>query len=233
MMAVIGCPVVNRAWILPLWKDHVEAAIPYGWEHYFIFVVPSWDTDTLDILSTWKNTKIILSDETERPDVRNWANTDSYYLMSALRNRILREVRTYKPDVYISLDSDILVQDLTFSLMKDTMDRFSANAVGGYTFLDPMDPTCSNIAMWQDPTMSSFRRIVGNGTCKVDVIMAIKMMDNLAYNVNYEHHTMGEDFGWSKAAKLAGVEIYMDGRSPAKHVMHREYLEIVDKRVGF
>lgn len=231
---IIGCPTANRTWILPLWKEYVDAAIPVDWNAKFIFTVPEWDTDTTELISTWENAQIIPSVEPERPDYRDWANRDAYNRMVELRNSILRYVRGHHPDIYLSLDSDILIQKDVISNMIDTMTTFKANAVGGMTYLDPVDDLCTNVAAWADPlTKKGFRRLTFQGTYPVDVIMAIQMMDNLAYNVDYEYHDMGEDFGWCVGLNRAGASIYFDGREKSKHVMSPEWLEIVDSRVGY
>ena len=167
-------------------------------------------------------------------DYRAWGNKDSYRHMADLRNSILRYVRGHHPDLYLSLDSDILLHPLAIESMYDTMSAFNANAVASKTFLDQVDPDVTNVAAWINPaTCQSFRRHLTDGTYPVDVIMAIQMMDNLAYNVNYEYHDMGEDFGWCKNLKRAGASIYFDGRSKSKHVMSPEWLDVIDPRVGY
>ncbi len=53
------------------------------------------------------------------------------------------------------------------------------------------------------------------------------------YNVNYDYHNFGEDLGWSKNMARAKAKIFFDGRVKNKHCMNPEWLERVDKRVGF
>ena len=232
--AIIGCPTANRSWILPIWKDHVDAAIPSDWNVKFVFVVPEWDIDSIELISTWPNSQIIPSSEIQRDDTRIWGNLDSYNHMTDLRNTILRYVRKSHPDIYLSLDSDILIDSDTIKNMYETMNLFEANAVGGSTYLDPIDHNCTNVATWKDPvTHQEYRRISTDGVCQVDIIMAIQMMDNLAYNINYEYHNMGEDFGWCVGLQRSKAKIYFDGRAKNKHVMSKDWLDRVDSRVGF
>lgn len=231
---MIGCPTQNRSWILPKWKEYVDAAIPDGWDARFIFAVPTWDNETTELVSSWENTQIIPTSEPCREDVRPWANKDSYNHMAELRNTILRYVRGHHPDLYLSLDSDILLHPLAVQNMYETMQTYGANAVSSKVFLDQVDWNVTNAAAWVNPvTCQSFMRHLSEGTYPVDVIMAIQMMDNLAYNVNYEYHDMGEDFGWCKNLGRSGASVYFDSRVKSKHVMTQEWLDKVDPRVGY
>jgi len=232
---IVGCPTVNRTWILPLWKEYVEEAVPDSWNLHYVFAVPEWDEETLELLGTWENTQIIPTEEVQRSSTdRDWANLDSFNRMSELRNLILKFVRQHHPDIYLSLDSDILLSKKAFNEMFSTLEEQHCNAVGGMTFLDPTDPTVTSAANWKNQnTCQQMKRIRPGTVVPAQILMAIKMMDNLAYNVNYDYHSLGEDFGWSKNAGTAGVKMYVDGRTPSKHVMDKKWLEIEDKRVGY
>ena len=230
---VVGCPTQNRSWILPLWRDYVTEAVPEDWNLQFVLAVPSWDEETI-ALADWAT--IVPLDESEKDDSRKWRwnNTDVYYHMAHIRNELLRTVRTIKPDVFLSLDSDILIHPNAIVEMYETMMANKADAVGGLTYLDPIDPTVTSLATWSDPaTCTMFQRCTAPGQHPIDIIMAIQMMGNLAYNVNYEHNILGEDFGWAKSLKRAGAKIFCDGRSASKHVMDPKWLDIIDKRVGY
>jgi hypothetical protein len=229
---IVGCPTQNRAWILQEWFDHVIAAVPEDWNLSFLLAVPQWDKQTLDLVRNFKIAEVIITDEPERKDQRNWADTDSYHHMVDLRNSILRSVRVAKPDLYLSLDSDILIALNAIAEMYETMKANDANAVGSLTWLDPIDPACTNLGVFTNYG-SRFERVREPGMHPVDVLMGIKLIDNLAYNVNYQWDAYGEDFGWAKAMKRAGAKIFCDGRSPSKHIMSPEWLDRVDKRVGW
>jgi len=231
---IVGCPVANRSWILPTWKKYVDAAIPESWNLHYIFAVPMWDEETLELLGSWENTQIIPTEEPQRKDVRDWANTDSFTRMADLRNHILKFVRQHHPDFYLSLDSDILLRQQAFDDMYETLTQQNCNAVSSITYLDPTDASVTNAANWRNPsTFQQFKRIAPGTVVPAGILMAINMMDNLAYNVNYDYHYYGEDFGWSKNAANAGLKMYIDGRTSSKHVMYPEWLEIEDKRVGY
>jgi len=231
---IAGCPTAGRAWILPQWKEAVDRACPHDVELSYALSIPKWDTDTLDIVSNWSSAHIMVTDEQPRLDQRDWSSQDRYHDMVNLRNNQLRYVRTAMPTYYLSLDSDILLAPKALEEMIETLELNQADAVGSLTYLDPVDPTCTNLATWVNPDAPGvFRRVEAPGQHPVNVLMAIKLMGNLAYNINYEHHHYGEDFGWSIAAYKARARIFCDGRSPSKHVMSPEWLDRVDKRVGY
>jgi hypothetical protein len=235
MKLLIGCPTVKRDWILPLWKQHVDAAIPDGVRADFIFLMPKWDTESFLLSLDWKNTSVIQTEESEREDIRRWGDINSFTHMAQVRNTLLAQVRQIKPDYFLSLDSDILLHSDAISNLIETAKQYEAHAVGGATFFDPVDAKVTNVGKWQDPaTMKKFFRIQSDGVVHpADIIMGIKLMDNLAYNVNYEHHNLGEDLGWSKNMARAKAKIFFDGRVKNKHCMSPEWLDRIDKRVGF
>ncbi|RTK94028.1 hypothetical protein EKI60_04710 [Candidatus Saccharibacteria bacterium] len=226
---IIGCPAAGRSWILPAWKKAVDAAT-IGLNVSYVFAVPKWDSECLDLVSGWASTHILATDEAPRRDIRDWSNTDRYYHMSEIRNTVLKYVRQTKPSLFLSLDSDILLARDALNDMTETLVVNGADAVGGATFLDSVDPTVTNVAHLEDS--GKFRRVIP-GQHQIDIIMAVKLMNERAYNVDYEWHQYGEDFGWSIAAAKAGCKIFCDGRTPSKHVMGPEWLDRIDKRVGY
>jgi len=81
---IVGCPTRNRTWILPKWKEYVEAAIPENFHLSYVFVVGDDDQKTIDLLSTWKSTKIIKVAENEIPEERSWGDKNRFHHMAYL-----------------------------------------------------------------------------------------------------------------------------------------------------
>lgn len=230
MKVVVGCPVRKRNWILPEWRSHVEAGIPDGVEVSYAFVVDEDDLETCELLGSWSNTALVPVKEPFREDERSWG-PERYEHMSYLRNTLLSYVRMVGPDFFLSLDSDILIHpDALANLIETAIDN-NADAVGGLTYLDPVDHRVTNIANWSNRSMTRFNRVLEPGVHPVDVIMAIKLMAPNGYNTDYPVHNNGEDLGWSAA--MTGRSIFCDGRVASKHVMRPKYLELVDLRVGY
>jgi hypothetical protein len=232
MKIVVGCPTRNRTWILEKWRDHVELATPGNWDLEYLFVVGDNDRETIEMLSSWKRANIIYVEEQDPGMKRTW-NSSRYDHMVFLRNTLLDSVRHINPDLFLSLDSDILLGQNTLREMYETAVEYEFDAVGGLTWLDPIDPKCTNIASWVGSDMKGFKRVISRGHHKVDIIMAIKLMLPSAYNVEYAYHRMGEDLGWSKNMFLNQKRIGMDGRTPSKHIMKPEYLNMIDKRLSW
>lgn len=229
MNIVIGCPVRERSWILPRWKEHVEASIPSGVDVLFAFVVGEDDMETIELLSTWQDTSIILVQELATGDIRSWKE-ERYHHMVDIRNELLSYVRRKRPDFFLSLDSDILIHPDLISNLLETVEATGADAVGGMTFFDQEDARCTNIAQWSDK-WSGLTRLHDIQVCPVDIIMGIKLMTPEAYSINYKYSHMGEDLGWADSVR--DLNIYADARVKNKHIMYREYLDREDPRCGY
>lgn len=246
MRVGVGCPVRNRAWILPQWQDHVRAAFDViGLKPYWIFAIgvgPSGKDDgTQKLLTDLYETESGMWTEIAEPDVaafRNW-NEERYAHMASYRNQLLNMVRAAQPDYFLSVDSDILLHPAALLVLLDTIEkthivaggpeRFAA--VGGKTFLSE---TSRHITTWANlNSQGGLTRQDSNGVFACEAIMALKLMSPDAYNVDYEGHQQGEDIGWSLNCKKAGLALGWDGRICSKHVMNSEQLDRVDRRVGW
>lgn len=250
-MILIGCPVYNRAWILPLWFDRIKKqTIPLS-ELGFVFVVSSKDKDTLEALFRFQseNPEIALFDvvfedgvthqshrETDEDDpilfYRKWENVTAYERMVRLRNSLLTRVREIAPEMFFSLDSDILIDD------PETIEKLAEHIrVAGDIAVSPLCYMSANtmyqsFMMWKHTTESGIkiatrpRAYPPDEVFGVDVIMAAKMMSPKAYNVDYNYHRLGEDVGWSYNCLRHGVDLYFDGSIYASHILSRKMLDL-------
>ena len=230
MKLAVGCPVRDRNWILPKWKEHVENALPEGWDLIFIFVVSKEDHESIKLLDSWDNSNVVLVDEKYSSYSRYW-NSARYNEMVFLRNSLLKAVRYHEPDLFLSLDSDILLHKDAIANMYETLMSEDDNliAVGGLTWLDPTDERVTNAAMLRSD-LNGFRRVPDRGQFFVDVIMAIKLMSPIAYSIEYKYDSQGEDIGWSRAVKEAGYKLKFDSRLGNRHVWNQDWINIEDKR---
>lgn len=236
MKLLVGCPVSDRAWILPYWLHHVNRACgKVGIEPRFVFVVGSRDLGVRDLLRR-RNLPMRIVDEPERKDERRW-NVGRYQHMVDIRNTLLEEVRRREPDLFLSLDSDILLHEDAIQSLLDGFSRFpNAAAIGTKCFLSLSGVAYPNMGFWVKSKSHSHHRFYrqnANNLCRVDILMAAKCMTPAAYQVDYELHSLGEDLGWSTAVARAGGSLYFDGRVVNKHVMRKEMLDTIDPRVGF
>lgn len=227
---VIGCPVRRRGWILPAWKEATEIAVDNaGMSAEYCFVAGE---DDLESLEPFKARVVSVSEE-KRPDVRMW-NESRYEHMVRLRNRLLDEVRIMGPDLFLSLDSDILLHPDAIANMYSSLlsshDLANIWAVGGKLF---MTTAGTGFPSYGKKKRGSFERSNSNEVMSVDVIMACKLMTPMALAVDYRYHTWGEDAGWSAAVQEQGGNLLWDGRVTNKHVMEPSLLNVMDKRCGY
>ena len=232
MKFLVGCPVSDRSWILDHWFDHVYTNFhDINAEPSFIFVVPEWDQKSIDILNRRCDPKIIFSGEPERKDERSWSNDRIQHLVK-IRNLLLDGVREEDPDFFLSVDSDILLaKDAMSRMMKLLQIHNDAWAVGSKCFLSAASYAHPNMGWFINN--GKYRRENYDGIIRVDILMAIKLMTREAYNTSYSFHRNGEDLGWSENIKASGGTMYWDGSVTSKHIMKREMLDAVDRRVGF
>lgn len=233
MRLMIGCPVRHRDWILDRWFDHVEVAIPPDTTVQYVFVGdPNSDNWTFKIIRIRApEAKVVAVHET-RIDTRqrDWSD-ERIEQMVTLRNFMLAEVRAYRPDLFLSLDSDILLHPDGITTLIDAVEQ-GWDAVGGKCYLSP-GVTCPNYGMIGRERRRIHRTDATGGLFPVDILMAVKLMTSAAYNVNYEAAASGEDEGWSRNCTAAGLKLAWDSRVTNKHVMTEDRLNVIDPRVGF
>lgn len=233
MDLVVGCPVLRREWILEPWFEHVDRSAKLaGITPHFAFVGDLENDPSFGIIDRCTTRALLVHvQETRAVDRRDWATASRYHRMVELRNLLLFAVRAMAPLAFLSLDSDILIhRDLLGRLLEDVLSD-SYDAVGGRCY---MTPSGTSYPSWARLGRGdALQREDANGYFPVDVIMAIKMMSPAAYHIDYEHHLQGEDVGWSKAARRAGLRLGWDGSLVSKHVLAPELLHRVDPRVGF
>jgi hypothetical protein len=226
---LIGCPVAHREWILTAWFAHVRAACDRaGLQPNFVFVVDPRDASWARIRDLAPGAMLIECVTTRSTDRREW-NTARYRQMVDLRNTLLNAVQLLKPDVFLSLDSDILLHPDQIKLLLETLAHY--DAVGGRCY---MTPSGVRFPSWGRLSRTgALQRTDSDGILAADVIMAIKVMSPAAYSVSYQLDTQGEDVGWSRACAQRGLKLGWDGRVIAKHVLAPYLLVPVDPRVGF
>lgn len=231
---LVGCPVRARDWALPSWFEHVEiAAAKAGLEPDFVFVGdPERDPATWDVIDKFADYHTVYPIFVHEDDMivdHRWVYA-RYERMAWLRNQMLEQVRAVMPTWFLSLDSDVMLHPDAIQRMIETATG-AFDAVGSKVYLGDRGTRYPNWAKL-DPAGRLMRSDFG-GVMRVDVLMAVVLMNADAYDVDYQVHTLGEDIGWSIACKEAGVLLGFDGTVTSKHVMSPVKLDIVDARVGY
>lgn len=230
----IGCPIWKREWILPAWLVAVETACSEaGVIPDYIFVADPRDEPSQSIIKDFctrfnRNCWMAWIEEENVPDKRVW-NEQRFHRMVYLRNLLLASVRNLGPELFLSLDSDILIHHKALVSLMALTETY--DAVGGKAYMTDKGTWCPSFGY-----ISATRGILryeSTDVLRVDAIMAMKLMTPLAYQVDYEFHEQGEDIGWSLACKREGVTLGWDGRVTNKHVMSEKALGALDQRCGF
>lgn len=229
---MVGCPVWRREWVLPNWFLHTErACFRAGVQPHYVFVADPKDIHTTEVIfgmAMERDLSMGWSHEDRPPeDARVW-NHSRFKRMVELRNQLLRLVREQEPEFFLSLDSDILLAPDVIGQLLESSERF--DAVGGKTFMEESGTSSPSFAM---ASGAGLRRNDESCVMQVDYIMAIKLMNPAAYNVDYVFDEQGEDIGWSRQCRKANLRLGWDGRTTSKHVMRPEQLRKVDPRCGF
>jgi hypothetical protein len=217
------------------WYRYVrQACYEAGLEdHAYAFVVCSEDVDTILALRTWAGERAVhLVDSGESsttPNQRTW-NPERYVHMVDVRNRLLTKVREVAPDMFLSLDSDILLHPLSLKGAVPLLEEYAAVALK--TYLSPRGDDILNYGM--RATGGGILRRPADGTFPVDYVMAAKLMTPAAYAVDYVPNLIcGEDIGWSDAVRARGLRLGFYGEFTNKHLFTNDDLMDVDKRVGW
>lgn len=233
MKVAIGCPVSNRAWILPSWFSHVENACSVaGVDPHYVFIVGTSNDNTEDVIERYSakrdNTVIFVDEDQNSGQDRNW-NKYRYRLMVDVRNQLLNTVRSTDTDLFLSVDSDILLHhEAILRLIGLLTDDYWA--VGGKVYLTPPPQSVPNYAILRNGSM---HRPDSESTFPVHALMALKLMSKKAYNVDYSLNSLGEDLGWSQDIREAGGKMLWDGLVVSKHVMQKSLLGKEDPRLGW
>jgi hypothetical protein len=129
---VVGCPVWDRAWSLPLWFDSVLANVQPE-RTGLAFVIPANDYATREVIAerctpfAWCE---VVRDRYEQFD-REHRQTNNHASLAQARNHLLAIVNRVGPAFYASWDSDLL---LAPGVMRQMLaHRFSVSVSGGRT----------------------------------------------------------------------------------------------------
>jgi glycosyltransferase involved in cell wall biosynthesis len=225
MKLAIGCPVYNREWSLPRWFQCVFNQKVTLKNTDLVFAYTEGDDNTLDVINKYgqKFNSLTIIDCNDLPAFGN-RDTDRYYSLVILRNRIFDVLRELQPDYFFSYDSDILLPDETLkALIKDKKD-----IVGPWIDLVPPNgiPNCVTLL----PNGGGFRRLKPysknypqEGLYEVSTVFAVSLMANPVFNTcTYMHHPGGEDYGFAINVINAGFKSYMNANYIGTHLYKRD-----------
>lgn len=217
---LVGCPVRRREWVIGAWLSNIAIACEVaGVDDWAVALVADPRDPTVEVARDACERTLHLvecEEDVDTADRRDWETPGRYARMAELRNMLLAKARQLEPDLLLSIDSDILLHPAALVGMMSMLETGKYEAVGGKTYLTPNE-RLPNYAMITGG--GSLSRPDSDGSFKVDVIMAIKLMTPAAYRIDYKPDPRGEDIGWSANARRAGVRLGWHGAVRSEHVM--------------
>ena len=250
MKILIGSPVYQRAWVLKDWFKFIENQTMPLSDIGFIFELGPNDDDTHEIIWQWHrdHPEVAFFDATIREDInhtthpdghRTWTK-DAYHKMVELRNSLLERVNCVKPEKYLSLDSDLFLEDpQTLEKLYHMLDRDGIDAISPLSYMYQKDIKFPSVMTWMDGPGNRATRMLADykigETFRADIIMAAVMMNPVVYeNSRYAWHPQGEDLGWSAECAKQNFNLYCASDIYVPHIMHKwmldQYYAIGDPR---
>ncbi|NLG32123.1 MAG: glycosyltransferase [Syntrophomonadaceae bacterium] len=221
---MIGCPVRNRAWILPRYLECL-CRIEYPKDLIeFCFIINNSIDNTENILQHFARdnsspVRLIKVDIAEE-----YAHKRGFYSfkhLAFLRNLLLNEFQNSACQFLFSVDSDILVPPHSLSrLIQNQCDIVSGLVCNGHHL---NDSRIYNILNWTDNNrLQHVKDFPRDRLFPVDCTGAAYLISRNVvegHGIRYSHLMGPEDIGFCMEAAKKGVKIYCDGRIEFIHVM--------------
>lgn len=220
MQVMIGCPVRNRAWILPLYLQHLTALSYPSDQVEYCFVINDSQDETELILQEFARLFPVrlLYDNSSRPG--GWQR--GFYQFSRLaqlRNRLLDAFLQSDCHYLFSVDSDILVPPHALQqLLQAGKDMVSALVCNG---AEIGDDQFYNIFNWENDRLLPIRNFPRNQVFPVDCTGAACLIKRrvIEAGVRYNSSWGPEDIGFCREVKKHGFAIFCHGSIECVHVM--------------
>lgn len=241
MKIALGAPVAERAWILPDWFEALSKQTVQP--DYFCFVYSESQDETLQLLTD------LLP---EGADLEIFASSLPFYSreqrgadpkdpwrahhMARLRNKLRYLFLRTDADVFVSLDTDILLQD------PQTLEKLLATLEGNYALASPLvnlhardDLLCANAGFWVDRRYDDFKQAwqrcdentvaAYRSPVQIEVPMAAFAIKRFAMGMcRYRAHELGEDLGFAQSLSQHGFRCAWLPELKTRHVWGKAWL---------
>lgn len=238
-MLVCGAPVANRAWALPHWFECLAAQTVRPDRLVFVHS-GRVDDDTWQALlvgARRHDFTIRLLHDPQAPHERT--DNARFGTLANLRNTLLTTVQDMGADQFLSLDTDVMLEQ------PDTIERLQAMVALGFdlascaTFLHPdaSNPDVDHEIFWAYNAgwlpmagARGFIRPLPNEidwaqVHRIDIPMAIWLGNRHVLGCRYSHHESGEDIAFAHSLRDADLKCVWDPRLRAKHYWQPSHLK--------
>jgi len=221
---LIGCPVRNRAWILPRYLQCLQKLdYPPDLLEY-CFIVNGCEDNTPAVLEDFAavcngTARIIYADVPASHGHRRGQYNLQY--LAYLRNLLLSAFLQTKCQYLFSLDSDILApRQALKQLIADDCDIISALVCNGHLL---KEQNLFNVLRKENGNYVHMRNVPRDRVFTVDCTGAAYLIKRRViekYGVRYSAQNGAEDIGFCEMAQSMGITICCDGRIECEHIMH-------------
>lgn len=239
---MIGCPVRNRAWILPRYLEHLSRLDFPRERLQYCFVINDCSDGTAGLLEDYAGRSDIpvrliythaaiptrrLSFPGSVPEVARHSQHQrgnySFTALASLRNLLLKAFLESDCKYLFSLDSDILVPPQVLKgLMQNDCQVVSALVCNGHQL---GDQGIYNILKRVGDHYEFIRSFPRDRSFEVDCTGAAYLIRRDVIEdlgVVYSAEKGGEDIGFCETAVDRGIKIYCDGRLECQHIMNND-----------
>jgi hypothetical protein len=242
---VVGAPIWDRSWCLPLWFDSLEANVDKH-KTGLVFVVPPTDAlsrEVIDDRATGYKFVEVLRDKHGQHD-RDLRRQDNFATLAAARNVLLQHVSRIRPRWYLSWDSDFLIapgvlpriQSLQHPLTgvwgwlnRKKPQRGKHWDDGAQRFIDVEwnEPSSFTAMRWEDDQIAvhfdpSEWDVRAAGCWPADVILAWQLMQAPVYELGaYRPHPHGEDIPFNWWMRQRGIQPWCYAESIGLHLFDK------------
>lgn len=234
---MIGCPVRNRAWVLPRYLEHLDRLDYPRQRRQYCFVINDCIDDTAKILENFAarpgiRAQLLYAEKAVSAPVISFPSTIAnpnqpeqrgrYNLsrLAFLRNHLLAAFLASDCQYLFSVDSDILVPPRVLrQLLADNCQVVSALVCNGHQL---GDTRIYNILRRVEDHYEFIREFPRDSLFPVDCTGAAYLIRRDViedYHVTYSAKKGGEDIGFCENAAAQGVQLYCDGRLECQHIM--------------
>lgn len=229
---MMGCPVHNRAWVLPLYLKYI-LSIDYPKKNITLcFILNDSHDESQKILENFKynhiedyNDIIIRNLKYNMPDdIRQCrVSRKVYQRLAWVRNEFISNVKD--EDYVMSIDSDILVPP---NILKELIAQ-KKDIISALLFNDP-SMRYPNILLIENGLMKHYFEFPKDSVFEVDITGAVYLIKSkICKRVKYGYDKYGEDIPFCISAKKLGYKIWCNSSVSCRHIMYPYMLTQKDK----